>query len=97
MDVIGFLCVSLGTFTVQLHNNLRNRSAGSEADLVVKMANVLEELLPKSTVLLCDFVGKRPQCEGYKNVSGLRWKVFVAESGSQLGIEILSRTFESCR
>jgi hypothetical protein len=33
--------------------------------LVVKMASVLEECIPQSSVLLCVFVGKRTQWKGY--------------------------------
>jgi hypothetical protein len=45
MDVTSFLCVSLGSSTDQLHDNLRSRRAGYVQRLVsvVKMATVLEE------------------------------------------------------
>jgi hypothetical protein len=45
MNVIGFLCVSLGSSTVQLHD-IRNACASSEwLVLVVKMANVQRSVL----------------------------------------------------
>jgi hypothetical protein len=60
MDVIGFLCVSLGSSTVQLHDRLRSRCACvySEAGFSSRY------ILPKSTVLL-RFLGwgKRTQCK----------------------------------
>jgi hypothetical protein len=45
MDVISFLCVSLGSSTVQLHDSLDSRRACACSELVsvVKMANLLEE------------------------------------------------------
>jgi hypothetical protein len=45
MDVIGFLCVSLGNSTVHVHDNLDSRRACacSEAVSLVRMAIVLEE------------------------------------------------------
>jgi hypothetical protein len=44
MDVIIFLCVSLGSSTVQFHDSLGSRRACafSEASSVVKMATVVE-------------------------------------------------------
>jgi hypothetical protein len=50
--------------------------------LVAKMATVLEEYTTEEqrSVVLYPFVGKRTQCKGYsqRNVSHLRWEVFVA-------------------
>jgi hypothetical protein len=45
MDVIGFLCVSLGSSTIQLHDSLGSRRACACAEMVsvVKMATVLEQ------------------------------------------------------
>jgi hypothetical protein len=45
MDVIGFLSISLGSSTVQLHDSLGSRCACtcSETVSVVKVATVLEE------------------------------------------------------
>jgi hypothetical protein len=45
MDVIGFLCVSLGSSTIQLHDSLGNRGHAhvQRLVLVVKMATVLDE------------------------------------------------------
>jgi hypothetical protein len=49
MDVIVFLCVSLGSSTVQLHDSLGSRRACScsEAGLIVKMAARFEECTTK--------------------------------------------------
>jgi hypothetical protein len=56
---------------------------------VVKMATVLEVCTAEEqrSFVLFFFVGKRTQCKGYaqRNVSCLRWEVFGALSGSQLG------------
>jgi hypothetical protein len=45
MDVIGFLCVSLGSSTIQPHDSLRSRRACafSEACFIDKVATVLEK------------------------------------------------------
>jgi hypothetical protein len=58
MDVIGFLCVPLGSSTVQLHDSLGSTRAAHVQKLVsvVKMATVLECILLKSSVLLCIFL-----------------------------------------
>jgi hypothetical protein len=56
MDVIGLLCVSLGSSTVQLHDSLGSRRTGAcsyRLVSVVKMATMLEGVLPKNSVLLC--------------------------------------------
>jgi hypothetical protein len=60
MDVIGFLCVSLGNSTVQLHDSHVATVHAHVQRLVsvVKMATVLEGVLPKSKVLLCLFCGQ---------------------------------------
>jgi hypothetical protein len=66
MDVIGFLYVSLGSSTVQLHDSLGIDVRAQVYTLVsvVKRASVLEEsILPKSRILLCVFMGKRTQCK----------------------------------
>jgi hypothetical protein len=46
------------------------------------MRMCLRSILPKSSVLLCVFVGKRTQCKGYswRYVSCLRWEVFVGKA-----------------
>jgi hypothetical protein len=46
------------------------------------MATVLECVLPKSSVLLCVFMGKRTRCERYSQryVSCFGWEVFVASA-----------------
>jgi hypothetical protein len=58
MNVIGFLFVSLGSSTVQLHDSLgiRLACACSVAGFSSKMATVLEGILPKNSVLVCSFL-----------------------------------------
>jgi hypothetical protein len=68
MDVIVFLCVSLGSSTVQLHDSLGNRRACtcSEAGFSAKIATLFEEYptkAPRSIVRF--FMDKRTQCKGY--------------------------------
>jgi hypothetical protein len=43
MDVIGFLRVSVGSSTVQIHGSLGSRRACSEAGFTSKTVTVLEE------------------------------------------------------
>jgi hypothetical protein len=83
MDVIGFLCVSLGSSTVQLHDSLGRKALAYIQKLVsvVKMAAVLEEYMTeeqRSDVRF--FVSKRIQYKGYpqRYVSCLQWEAFVA-------------------
>jgi hypothetical protein len=63
MDVTGFLCVSLGSSTVEL--------ADAHADVqrlvsVAKMANVLEKCTTKEQHSVVHiFVGKMTHCKGY--------------------------------
>jgi hypothetical protein len=61
MDVIGFLCISLGSSTGQLHDSpgIRRACACSEAGFSSEMATVLRNVLPKSDVLLCIFCGQK--------------------------------------
>jgi hypothetical protein len=68
MDVIGFICVSLGSSTVQLHDSLGADAHAHFQRLVsvVKMATVLEKCTTeeqRSDVRF--FVGKRTQCKEY--------------------------------
>jgi hypothetical protein len=68
MDVMGFLCVSLGSSTVQLHDSLGGRHACgcSEDDFGSQNGDCLRSILLKSSALLCFLsVGKRTQCKGY--------------------------------
>jgi hypothetical protein len=77
MKVIGFLCVLLGSSTVQLHDSLGSRSACACLELVsvVKIATALEECITEeqpSLVCVCVcvcvcvfFVARRTQCKGY--------------------------------
>jgi hypothetical protein len=68
MDVIGFLCVSLGSSTVQLHDSLGSRRASLFAELisVVRMATVLEECTTEEQrSVVRFFVGKMTRCRGY--------------------------------
>jgi hypothetical protein len=62
MDVKGFLHVSLGSSTVQLHDGLGSRRACacSEAGLSNQNGDLaLRIVLPKSRVLLCVFNGQK--------------------------------------
>jgi hypothetical protein len=69
LDVIGFLCVSLGSSTVQFHDSL-----GADAHVhvhrlvsVVKIVTMHAECTTKEqhSLVLFFFVGKRTQCKGY--------------------------------
>jgi hypothetical protein len=79
MDVIGFLCVSLGSSTVQLRDSLGTDAHAYVQRLVsvVNMANVLEDSITdeKSSVLPF-FVGKRTQCKG-RIFYYLWWEEFI--------------------
>jgi EAL domain-containing protein (putative c-di-GMP-specific phosphodiesterase class I) len=66
MDVTGFLCVSLDSSTVQLHDSLGSRRVFACSDLVsvVKMTTVLEECNTEEQLSVLRFsVGKRIQCK----------------------------------
>jgi hypothetical protein len=67
IDVTGFLCVSLGSSTVQLHDSLGSRRgcACSEAVFSSKMATVFEECITEKQRSVVRFVGKRTQCKRY--------------------------------
>jgi hypothetical protein len=58
MDVIRFLCVSLGSSTVQLHDSL-------DADALVKMATVLEKYTTEEQRYVVRLYGQRTQCKKY--------------------------------
>jgi hypothetical protein len=66
MDVIGFLYLSLGSSTVQLHDSLDSRRACPVPTKVsvVKMAAVLVECATEQQRFLLVIVGKRTQCKG---------------------------------
>jgi hypothetical protein len=59
MDVIVFLCVSLGSSAVQLHDSIGSRRACTcpEAGLVVKMATVVEDRTTKEQRSVAIFFG----------------------------------------
>jgi hypothetical protein len=81
MDVIGFLCVSLGSSTVQLHDSLGNRRHVQGLVSVVKMATVLEECIAEKRRSVVRFLGGQKGLTTkyiHKKVSCLRWEVFVA-------------------
>jgi hypothetical protein len=67
VDVIGFLCVSLGSSTGQLHVSLGSRRtcAGSEAGFSSQTATVLVESTTEEERSTVFFVGKRTKCTGY--------------------------------
>jgi hypothetical protein len=90
MDVVGFLCVSLGSCTVQLHDSLGSKRACpcSEAGFSTQNGDRAWGVYFQRAAFCCVFsVSKRTQCKRYlqRNVSCLRWEVFVTQSGSQLG------------
>jgi hypothetical protein len=77
MDVICFLCVSLGSSTVQLHNSIGSRRACacSEAGFSSENTNVLDLYTTKEQSSVVRFFlggGKRI------NIFSLHWEVFVA-------------------
>jgi hypothetical protein len=61
MGVIGFLCISLGSSTVQFHNCLCNRRACAVQKLVLvaKMAAVLEECTNEEQSSVVRFFGQK--------------------------------------
>jgi hypothetical protein len=60
MDLIGFVCVSLGSNTARLHDSLgyRPECACSEAGFSSQDGDRVKSVLPKSDVVLCVFCGK---------------------------------------
>jgi hypothetical protein len=58
MDVISFLCVLLGSSTVQLHDSLRSRRACmcSEAGFSSPNRDCLRTVVPKISAVLCGFL-----------------------------------------
>jgi hypothetical protein len=80
---MGFLCVSLGNSTVQLHDSLGSRRtcACSEAGFSSQIGDRARGLYYRRTALCYAFffVGKRTQRKKiYIHVSCLRWEVFIA-------------------
>jgi hypothetical protein len=67
MDVIGFLYVSLGSSTVQLHDSLGSRRAYtcSEAGFSSQNATVLEYTTKEQSSVVLIFVRKRTSCKQY--------------------------------
>jgi hypothetical protein len=66
MDVISFLCVSLGSSTVQLHDNLIAQAHVQRLVSVVKMATVLEEYTTEEQrSVVRFFVSKITHCKEY--------------------------------
>jgi hypothetical protein len=60
MGIIGFLCVSLGSSTVKLHDSVGSRRACSDAGFSSETATVLEECTTKEQHCIVRFsVGKR--------------------------------------
>jgi hypothetical protein len=99
MDVIGFLCISLGNSTVQLLDNLSNRRAYacSEDGFSSKMATVVLECATEEQRYVVRFCGQKDSMQRiFINKSFLFTVGSVCRiRGSQLGREILSRRFES--
>jgi hypothetical protein len=68
MDVIGSLCISLDSSTVQHHDSLDSRRACvcSEAGFSSQNKTVFEEgVLPKSSVCCAFFMSKKTEYKGY--------------------------------
>jgi hypothetical protein len=68
MDLIGFLCFSLGSSTVQLHDSLGSRRACVYSKARFSSPNDdrgKRSVLPKSSIVMCFFMGKRTQCTGF--------------------------------
>jgi hypothetical protein len=67
MKVIWFLCVSLGSSTVQLHDSLGSRRASScsEAGLSSQHGDGAGGVYYQRVGFYAVFVGKRIKCEGY--------------------------------
>jgi hypothetical protein len=69
MGVIGFLCVSLGSSTVQLHDSLGSRHAYacSEAGFSSQNGNHASGVYYQRAAFCCAFfsVGKTTECKGY--------------------------------
>jgi hypothetical protein len=80
MDVIGFLCVSLGSSTVQLHDSLGIRRTWACSKAGFSSQNDDHAWGVYYLRVCFFFMGKRTQCKGYswRNVSCLWWEVFVA-------------------
>jgi hypothetical protein len=64
MDVTSFLCVSLGSSTVQLHDSLDAHARFQRLVSVVKMATVLEGYSTEEQ-RCAFFIDKRTQCRRY--------------------------------
>jgi hypothetical protein len=81
MDAIGFLCLSLGSSTVQLHDGLGTDVHAHVQRLVsvVKTTTILEGYTTEEQSAVVRFCGQRDsmQMMSIKNVSYLRWEVFV--------------------
>jgi hypothetical protein len=79
-DVLGFLCVSLGSSTIQLHNSLGSRRARacSEVGFCSQNGDRAWGVFYRRAGFWCAFffVSKRTRCKGYsyRNVSCLRWE-----------------------
>jgi hypothetical protein len=104
MDVIGFLCVSLGSSTVQLHDSLGSRHACtcSEASFSSQNCDRAWGEYYRRAEFCCAFFMQQDSTQRIFIKQCILFMLgsvccVVAWSGSQLGWEILSRSFESCR
>jgi hypothetical protein len=60
MDVIGFLCISLGSSTVQFHDSLGSRHVHVQRLVsVVKMATVLDDCAAEEQLSVMRFYGQK--------------------------------------
>jgi hypothetical protein len=86
MDVISFLCVSLGSSTVQLHDSVGSRRACtcSGAGFCSQNRDRTSGVYCRKAAFCCMFCRQSGlnSKDIHKNVSCLCWEVSVAQSGS---------------
>jgi hypothetical protein len=99
MDVIGFLCISLGRRTAQLHDNLGSRRACSQTDFSSQNGDRPEDCTTEEQHYVVRFCRQK---DSKQRIFIKKCFLFTVGSvcrvkRSQLGREILSRAFESRR
>jgi hypothetical protein len=99
MDVIIFLCVWLGSSTVQFHDSLGSRRTCSEGGFSSQNGDCAWEVYYQRTAFCCAFFVAKAF-----NANDIHTKCFLFTVGSvcrikwlTTGSRIFSRTFESCR
>jgi hypothetical protein len=100
MEVIGFLCVPLGSSTIQLHKSLGSRRAYNVQKLVsvVKMATVLQQCSTEEQRSVMSFLWAKGL-----NGTDIHKEMFPVYSGKCLSpkevhnwVEKLSQNFRKC-